>query len=312
MYRKIIVLLLGFVLCQSHAQNEESGAELRIQGQFVSTTTTVPPLAVSSSDTVGNLSADKLDGFDVGDFAVEGSGVGVHYKNLVGVPGEEIDQVCAVNTGCFSGDTAGFPVTITEPGSYRMASNLDVSGASNPENVSAVEIDASNVTLDMQGFAIKGPGVAGDGIGIYQTSFVHSATIMNGSIEGMGSYGMYILRKGIVMRIRAYSNGEAGIRCEYECVVADNVTSSNGGTGIVVIAEGIVTGNVARANGRDGISGVGSSRVSNNIAAHNDLYGLDFNSTDIGYAGNVMEDNGTANVRNGTQLGKNLCGSSLC
>ncbi|MDG2051443.1 MAG: hypothetical protein P8M78_14920 [Myxococcota bacterium] len=32
----------------------------------------------------------------------------------------EINQACAVNTGCFSGDAAGLPVTITAAGSYRM------------------------------------------------------------------------------------------------------------------------------------------------------------------------------------------------
>ncbi len=29
----------------------------------------------------------------------------------------EINQACAVNAGCFAGDTAGFPVTITGAGS---------------------------------------------------------------------------------------------------------------------------------------------------------------------------------------------------
>ena len=30
----------------------------------------------------------------------------------------EINQTCAVQTGCFSGDVAGFPVTISTSGSY--------------------------------------------------------------------------------------------------------------------------------------------------------------------------------------------------
>ena len=36
----------------------------------------------------------------------------------------EINQTCAVQTGCFAGDSPGFPVTITQPGSYRLTSNL--------------------------------------------------------------------------------------------------------------------------------------------------------------------------------------------
>ena len=37
----------------------------------------------------------------------------------------EINQVCADKTGCFSGDAAGFPVTIGTAGSYRLTGNLD-------------------------------------------------------------------------------------------------------------------------------------------------------------------------------------------
>ncbi len=32
----------------------------------------------------------------------------------------EINQACAVNTGCFPGDDPGFPVTVVQPGSYSL------------------------------------------------------------------------------------------------------------------------------------------------------------------------------------------------
>jgi len=38
----------------------------------------------------------------------------------------EINQAC-VDTACFSGDTAGFPVTIATPAAYRLSSDLTVS-----------------------------------------------------------------------------------------------------------------------------------------------------------------------------------------
>ena len=41
----------------------------------------------------------------------------------------EINQTCAVQTGCFPGDTAGFPVKITASGSYRLTGNLVVPDA---------------------------------------------------------------------------------------------------------------------------------------------------------------------------------------
>ena len=41
----------------------------------------------------------------------------------------EIDQACALATGCFDGDKALFPVSITQPGSYILTGNLTVPDA---------------------------------------------------------------------------------------------------------------------------------------------------------------------------------------
>ena len=48
----------------------------------------------------------------------------------------EINAVCAVNTGCFGGDTAGYPVTITTAGSYRLTGNLTFTDATGRDIVS--------------------------------------------------------------------------------------------------------------------------------------------------------------------------------
>ena len=55
----------------------------------------------------------------------------------------EINQLC-VATGCFAGDAPGWPVQLTEPGSYVLTSNLDV-----PSSSEGVEIQASQVVLDL-------------------------------------------------------------------------------------------------------------------------------------------------------------------
>ena len=64
----------------------------------------------------------------------------------------EINQVCAVNTGCFSGDAAGFPVTIESSGSYILTSSLETSLTSN-----AIEVTATDVDIDLNGFKLLGP-----------------------------------------------------------------------------------------------------------------------------------------------------------
>jgi hypothetical protein len=38
----------------------------------------------------------------------------------------EINQTCAVETGCLAGDSPGFPVTISTAGSYRLTGSLNV------------------------------------------------------------------------------------------------------------------------------------------------------------------------------------------
>jgi hypothetical protein len=57
----------------------------------------------------------------------------------------EINQACAVQTGCFAGDTAGFPVTI-DGGvgkSYRLTANLVVPDV----ETTAIEVRATEVQI---------------------------------------------------------------------------------------------------------------------------------------------------------------------
>ena len=66
-----------------------------------------------------------------------------------------IDQNRALAGSVTPGDTPGFPVTISQSGSYRLAGNLTVPDA----NTTAISITADNVTIDLNGFSIIGPTV---------------------------------------------------------------------------------------------------------------------------------------------------------
>lgn len=63
-----------------------------------------------------------------------------------------ITQARAMAGGVTAGDAPGFPVTISEPGSYRLASNLIV-----PAGANGIEITANDVTIDLNGFSIVLP-----------------------------------------------------------------------------------------------------------------------------------------------------------
>jgi len=64
----------------------------------------------------------------------------------------EINQTCATRTGCFSGDAAGFPVTIggKAGSSYRLTGDLIVPD----ENTDAIVVSTSDVGIDLNNFSI--------------------------------------------------------------------------------------------------------------------------------------------------------------
>src|SRR5438128_5729077 len=61
-----------------------------------------------------------------------------------------IDQNRALAGSVTFGDAPGFPVTLSQPGSYRLSGNLTVPDA----NTTAIEVTANNVTIDLNGFSI--------------------------------------------------------------------------------------------------------------------------------------------------------------
>ncbi len=86
----------------------------------------------------------------------------------------EINQTCAVQTGCFPGDAAAFPVAITASGSYRLTSNLS------PAAADAIRVGAEDVTIDLNGFRLVGTGCC---TGISADDTPHVA-VRNGVVRG--------------------------------------------------------------------------------------------------------------------------------
>jgi hypothetical protein len=192
----------------------------------------------------------------------------------------EINQVRAEAGGVTPGDEPGFPVTLSEPGSYRLTGNLDVRNTENPENTTAIDVplavSAFGVSIDLGGFAILGPVVcthtpgsppsttcapaSGTGRGVAGAAF----EVKNGTVMGMGSDGVRALHVenvtaygnggiGIdggatVVRSRAMGNGSHGLGAP---VLLDCFTQANGGNG--AIASGVARGVVSFSNHEVGI-----------------------------------------------------------
>jgi hypothetical protein len=69
----------------------------------------------------------------------------------------DINQKRALSGRVTPGDQRGFPVSISQPGSYRLTSNLIVDSFG-----VAIEITADGVTLDLNGYSIVGKGLPAD------------------------------------------------------------------------------------------------------------------------------------------------------
>jgi len=172
-----------------------------------------------------------------------------------------INQASVATGDITSGDTPGFPVTISQPGSYRLSGNLTVPDA----NTTAIEITSSFVTLDLNGFSILGPTVctgtpvtscspAGSGIGIFGQAEASAVRILNGSVHGMG---------------------QVGVRLDGPGSVVDRVNSTGNASFGIIATGGIVTASLASDNGQGGIDSV---TAMDSIADFNAGTGIEVNS----------------------------------
>ncbi|MFK7894765.1 MAG: hypothetical protein AB8G23_02955 [Myxococcota bacterium] len=219
----------------------------------------------------------------------------------------EINQTCAVATGCFAGDSPGFPVTLTEGGSYVLTGSLTLSGQGSP--TSMIQISANDVTLDLGGFAIHCAG-SGGGTCSGATDGISGAgsgiTVRNGIVRGMPGDGVIIA--GSQLRgvgLQAIGNGGAGLSLGdgsilgqglYAGILVErSIASGNGGVGIAVGRESLVRGCVSRGNAGRGLSGTASP-----------IGGFAF-SLMSGYLDSVVQLNGDTAVVGLLDMGSNLC-----
>jgi hypothetical protein len=195
-----------------------------------------------------------------------------------------ITQAKALAGNVTPGDTPGFPVTLSQPGSYILAGNLQPPAG----KTTGINIASNDVTIDLDGFTLNGAAVAS--IGISGGAF-DSATIRNGTITGFATHGIFgqgdnwIVKKMVVVKngghgIVVYGfdssvrgstvtqNGDAGILCRDRCLIADSTVSANGGRGIE-LNTGTVLGNVIIGNTDVGMFSDGFSGFGNNTLAQN-------------------------------------------
>jgi len=260
----------------------------------------------------------------------------------------EINQACAANSGCFTGDTAGYPVTITGGAgrSYKLTSDI---GGVIGLNTNVIEISANDITINLAGFRIictnDDPVIAfcsdldsgsGSGIIVDDVELRTGVEIRNGSVVGMALNGLQLGPNSIVHNLRVsrcnasgmlvghgsivsgnavYNNGNVGIGAGNGATVSGNTAFDNGSSGIVVRSGTTVSDNTAYDNGSSGIiagsccgGGGGGSTFQRNTVRNNVRFGLELGDFDA-YRENVITNNSLGTVNNGFNMGDNFCNS---
>jgi hypothetical protein len=203
----------------------------------------------------------------------------------------EINQDKALAGNVTPGDTAGFPVTLGARGSYRLTSNLMLPNG----NVNGVNITADDVTLDLNGFAIVGPGCSGtplvcngSGAGVVSQEVRSGVTVRNGTVRGMPSGAVWI-GSGSAEKLQIIGNGQ-GLTIRRGSAT-DNVVQGNAGLGIWVYEAGRVVGNHVLDNASVGLF------MSRGAWGQNVLIG---------------NNGGSVQAEGGTAMGPNYCQYALC
>jgi hypothetical protein len=213
-----------------------------------------------------------------------------------------INQANAMAGSVTPGDTAGFPVTISQPGSYKLSSNLTITDPTE----TGILITADNVTVDLNGFTIQGPNVCdGHGNVATTTCTISNTTsvginagehigikVLNGSIRGMGFEGIISVGDIHVEGINASLNS-SGIQATG--VIIHNIANYNLFIGFN--GGGIFRENEANGNSIGFLAGLGlEGVVVNNTANFNATYGFFGQTGTTVVSGNSAKNNGTVNI----------------
>lgn len=155
----------------------------------------------------------------------------------------------------------GFPITIGASGSYKLAQNIVLPGCP----TDGIDVNVSNVTIDLAGFSLIGSG--GIGSGIYIPASSNNVTIRNGTVrDWAGGYG-----------IRSASSQDQ----------LDGVHVINNYVGIVVGSGTSLSNCLSEANGAHGIDLSGT----NSVVTKCDIVGNGGLGMYVAGSQNVIEDN---------------------
>ena len=254
----------------------------------------------------------------------------------------EINHARALAGGITPGDAPGYPVTISQSGSYRLTSELVV-----PANTVGIELNPAgshsdphyNMDLDLNGFGVRGPGTCtyatvngeqrvsscttDNGFGIANnviaTQTYWNLSIHDGYVHGMGNDGISV-DFARIRNVSVSQNGGNGVSKCNELI--DSVVMQNGLNGVMdcrLVSRSVISNNSATGVGNSGTvvnAATAATLISHSVVSNNGgsgvfAYGLSLDSSSVlnnGDYGVVVPANSVALMR-GNLLTSNALGS---
>ncbi len=190
---------------------------------------------------------------------------------------------------------SSLPFTISQSGSYYLTRNL-------ASSTDGIIVTADNVTIDLMGFTLSGPG-GQEGVSDAAVARFN-ITVRNGTLRGWGTAvyltasagvdledlrivennrGIAVGTGGVLARLLVRNNSNTGIEVyqspnQYGTELRDSNISNNGGSGIVNFANNVwIHGNIVDANGDRGILLINNAswnKVTDNRVSGNGFYGI--------------------------------------
>jgi len=163
------------------------------------------------------------------------------------------------------------PETLEWPCSVKLAGTLTCTNT----GVNGITVAANDVTIDLDGHALVGPG-ASSRYGIYQDTAYRNLTVKNGKAvhwENANKAGIYVCGTSTILSGLQASTNYVGIYMGESSVISDCTASYNSDDGIYVVS-GNISDCATRRNGGIGIYAEEGSTISGCMARNNDGTGI--------------------------------------
>lgn len=181
---------------------------------------------------------------------------------------------------------------ITNPGSYYLTANMTASAGR-----ALLEIAASDVTVDLNGFRIQ--GAAGSLDGVFTSGAAVNVVIRNGSLASFGGDGVDASSAKNVRleNLRVRSVGGVGLKLGAESIASECEVSGAGLHGVLLANRSELRDSTVSASGSDGVNAPGdSARVHHCTVLGNTGDGIEISGTNAAVTDCMVRENQSVGV----------------